>query len=106
MTRPETIAAVEAAVRARGGDTLRRESTFTCPDGSHHANGDAEKSARYNSEKKVWHCPVGNVGGGYMDLARRLQIDLNDLRDGAHPPDLEDFARDRSLPIVVLREFS
>src|SRR5438094_431556 len=72
LTGDELVARGEAAVRERGGDPQRRESNFRCPDPTHHENGDAYASARWNSQKKAWYCPVGNVGGGYKDLARRL----------------------------------
>lgn len=74
MADAELIDAVEAAIGARGGDSRKRESAFTCPEPEHHQHGDAHPSARYNSAKRTWWCPVGNVGGGYQDLARRLGL--------------------------------
>lgn len=70
------IAAVETAVRMRGGDPSKRESRFRCPDPAHHNHADANPSASWNSEKAIWWCPVGNVGGGYVDLACRLGLNV------------------------------
>lgn len=64
---------VEAAVHARqpipiGGGEIR----FLCI-----AHEDHNPSARWNSEKGTWHCDVCGAGGGYVDLAKRLGLNLN-----------------------------
>jgi RecA/RadA recombinase len=72
---PIVIAAVEAAVEQRGsGRVINGELKFTCPDPSHHANGDAHPSARYHLTKKTWFCDVGGIGGGVRDLGNRLGL--------------------------------
>ena len=71
------LAAVEAAVMAREGCKEGAELRFLCP-----AHDDHHPSARYNTIKYVWHCDVCDVGGGALDLAKRLGIDVPS-RNGA-----------------------
>src|SRR5438552_15667941 len=97
MMRGELIERLHEAVFARGGRQERGEFRFCCP-----AHDDEHPSARWHPEKAVWHCDVCGAGGGYVDLARRLGID--DRRAGVRP-DIDAFARERHLPVAVLREF-
>ena len=73
-SKARLIAAVEAAVRDRGGDLSRREAKFRCPETAKHANGDADPSASWNTQKRQWKCHVCGAGGGYVDLARMLGL--------------------------------
>ena len=92
------IARVEAAVRERGGDPTKLESEFRCLQPERHANGDEHKSARWNSAKKVWYCPVCNDGGGYRDLAQRLGL-LDHEQHGDHDRRRQGPARRRTAAI-------
>lgn len=71
MIGVEEWAALEAAIMARDGRREGRETHFLCP-----VHDDHRPSARWNPEKKVWHCDVCNAGGGAIDLARRLGLEL------------------------------
>jgi hypothetical protein len=52
------------------------ELKFRCPDPSHHENGDTHVSSRWNAVKRTWYCDVGGIGGGAIDLAKRLGVPL------------------------------
>jgi KaiC/GvpD/RAD55 family RecA-like ATPase len=65
---------VEQAIQQRGVKRKGGELYFRCPRSANHANGDANVSARWNSEKGTWFCDVCNIGGGYKDLAELLGI--------------------------------
>jgi hypothetical protein len=74
---PELVAAVDHAVKGRNARWLSNgEIAFTCPNPEAHANRDAHPSARWNRAKAVWYCDVCGRGGGAVDLARRLGLDL------------------------------
>lgn len=45
------------------------EISFLCP-----AHEDTNPSARWNQQKKVWYCDACGIGGGYVDLAKRLEV--------------------------------
>ena len=55
---------------------IGREIQFRCPEGSKHRRGDLNPSARYHVEKQVWCCDVCGTSGGWVDLCRRLDIEL------------------------------
>ncbi|MDP9236363.1 MAG: hypothetical protein M3P30_03025 [Chloroflexota bacterium] len=67
----ELIFAIEAAIRTRQPRREGAETRFHCP-----AHEDHGPSARWNSNKHVWHCDACGAGGGYVDLAQRLDIPL------------------------------
>ena len=52
-----------------------RETRFLCP-----AHDDHSPSARWNPEKAVWRCDACGAGGGALDLAERLGIELPAVR--------------------------
>lgn len=83
---PELVAAVDHAIRGRNARLLANgEIAFTCPNPEAHANRDAHPSARWNREKAVWYCDACGVGGGVVDLARRLgltRLGRNQARGG------------------------
>ncbi|HAF08482.1 MAG TPA: hypothetical protein DCK98_00150 [Chloroflexi bacterium] len=69
---PEDSAAVRSAVLARGGrEVANGEIRFACP-----AHDDEHPSARYKAEHGVWHCDPCGAGGGFVDLAARLGVQL------------------------------
>lgn len=69
----ELAAKIEARI---GGRRRGNEIVFSCPNPSGHKHGDAHPSARWSSPKRAWHCPVCNLGGGALDLAKRLGIEV------------------------------
>jgi hypothetical protein len=77
MRRDELVAAVDAAVRARDGREERGEVRFRCV-----AHDDEHPSARWHRGKACWHCDACGVGGGVVDLGRRLGLEVN-ARNGA-----------------------
>ena len=68
---PELLAALNRAVLARSGRRQGREVRFLCP-----AHDDHQPSARWRREKGVWRCDACGVGGGAVDLAQRLGVEL------------------------------
>lgn len=88
MSRPDAgvVDAVHAAVLERGARQLRNDEwRFPCPESTRHRNGDAHASCRWNREKATYHCDVCGAGGGAVDLARRLGVQLPP-RNGKPPP--------------------
>ncbi len=65
------FSAIEAAIEARQPRSEGSETRFLCP-----AHNDLHPSARWNREKAVWHCDACGEGGGYRDLAERLDVPL------------------------------
>ena len=65
---------LEQAVMTRAGKQEGKEIKFLCP-----AHDDTNPSAFYNTEKKVWHCKACGASGGYIDLAKHLDIELPKL---------------------------
>lgn len=64
---------LERALVARDGkDIGRDEIRFRCPVHS----PDEHPSARYNRAMHVWTCDTCKAGGGFIDLARRLEIEV------------------------------
>ncbi len=68
---PELLAALDRAVLARSGQRQGREVRFLCP-----AHDDHRPSARWNRGKGVWRCDACGVGGGAVDLAQQLGVEL------------------------------
>jgi len=56
------------------------ESVIQCPHSDRHQNGDAHPSCRLNPAKNTWYCDPCGRGGGVLDLARELNVDLGDVR--------------------------
>ncbi|MBZ5588132.1 MAG: hypothetical protein LAO05_06175 [Acidobacteriia bacterium] len=77
-----------AAVLLREGkEEANGEIRFRCPCAEKHTNGDADPSARYNPEKRVWRCDVCTTAGGAIDLARRVGVPIpGDDHNTQHPP--------------------
>jgi P4 family phage/plasmid primase-like protien len=99
---PELIAAVTAAIAKRDAQREGAELKFRCPDPTHHENGDAHVSARWNAEKGTWYCDVGGIGGGALDLAKRLGVPLPGR---VNAPSLEQFAAQRGLTVAILQSW-
>lgn len=114
---------VLAAVQERQGKRRPNgEWRFRCPFPERHNNGDRSPSADYDPDAKVWMCRAGscNGGGGLLDLAEALGIDLDHYqepgpvpppakRQNSHhtngaKPDLGTFAKARDLDAAVLAE--
>jgi Protein of unknown function (DUF3631) len=68
---PELLAALDRAVLARSGRRQGLEVRFLCP-----AHDDHRPSARWHRGKAVWICDVCGAGGGALELARRLGVEL------------------------------
>jgi hypothetical protein len=71
----ELVAALSRAVKALSARREGRETRFLCP-----AHDDHSPSARWNPEKAVWRCDACGAGGGALDLAERLGIELPAVR--------------------------
>ena len=68
---PAFISRLEAAIDQRNARPVSGQVRFLCP-----AHDDHNPSADWHPEKHTWKCRSCNVGGGALDLARRLGIDL------------------------------
>ena len=90
---PGLLPAVLACQGKREGDEYR----FRCP-----AHDDEHPSARYNSEKEVWHCDACKSGGGYVDLCKRLGVPLPEDRSsqGQTTYDYRDAAGELAFQVV------
>lgn len=106
--------AVESAVLARHGRVHGDEITYTCTSAEKHANGDQHPSASYNTAKYVYSCPVCGAGGGILELASALAIDVRARGEGlpgagprrtAKPTgiNLDEYARLKQLDPALLR---
>jgi hypothetical protein len=85
------LAAIESRLPRREG----RETRFLCP-----VHEDHNPSARWNSEKHVWHCDACGAGGGAYDLAKRLGVPLPDDDNGLT---VEALAEAKGIPADYLR---
>ena len=72
---PQFIQRLEAAIEQRNARPHGREIRFLCP-----AHDDHNPSADWHTEKHNWKCRSCDVGGGAIDLARRLGVDLPERR--------------------------
>ncbi len=72
---PELLVALDSAVLAREGRREGSEVRFRCP-----AHEDHDPSARWNRDKAVWHCDACGAGGGAVDLAKLLDVELPPVR--------------------------
>ena len=70
---PTTAKALERMLFDRLGRREGREIRFRCP-----AHEDTNPSARWNPAKQTWFCDACKTGGGWRDLAGRLDIALSD----------------------------
>jgi hypothetical protein len=66
------LSQLETAILGRQGRREGRETRFLCP-----AHDDHHPSARWNPEKKTWVCDACRVGGGWVDLSKRLGLELS-----------------------------
>ncbi len=91
---------IEAAIAKRDGRKEGAEIRFRCPNPNH---ADAHPSARWNPRKGVWHCDACGSGGGAIDLARRLGLEVPEReKDGLT---LAEFAAAKRLPADLLASF-
>ena len=60
---------MEQALLARQGKWKKGELWFQCV-----SHDDTNPSAAWNPEKQCWYCFVCGIGGGYKDLAKRLNL--------------------------------
>jgi Protein of unknown function (DUF3631) len=67
----ELLAALDRAVMARSGRREGREVRFLCP-----CHEDHRPSARWHRGKAVWRCDACGAGGGALDLAGQLGLEL------------------------------
>lgn len=67
----DLFAEIEARVRERQGRLEHGEWRFCCP-----VHADTNPSARWHPKKHVWHCDACKEGGGYVQLAQLLDIDV------------------------------
>ena len=66
------FAELEQALTARQGKReTGGEIKFLCP-----MHDDHNPSATYNTEKRVWHCFACGEGGGYVNLAGLVNVEL------------------------------
>jgi 5S rRNA maturation endonuclease (ribonuclease M5) len=73
----ELIEQIEHALTERGAQKRGAELYFRCFNPDAHTNGDAHVSARWHIVKQTWFCDVCKAGGGYINLARELGIELH-----------------------------
>jgi hypothetical protein len=95
-TDADTIDAIESAISTRQPQRAGGETRFLCP-----AHNDHTASARWNPEKRVWCCDTCGAGGGYRDLAERLDLPVAE-RAGLSVAAL---AAAKGLSEKLLREF-
>lgn len=62
---------LEAALLKRGGNRWGKEIQFLCP-----SHDDHNPSASYNVEKHVWNCHGCSARGGWMDLCKKLGLEV------------------------------
>ncbi|MGD0764803.1 MAG: hypothetical protein ABR978_00655, partial [Dehalococcoidia bacterium] len=88
---------IEAAIAKRDGRKEGAEVRFRCPSPDH---ADAHPSARWNPDKATWCCDVCKAGGGAVDLARRLGLEMPEReRTGLT---LAELAAAKRLPVNLL----
>jgi hypothetical protein len=81
-TRSDLITRLQRAIADRDGKREGGEIRFRCPHPNQHANGDEHPSARWNPAKRCWRCDVCGAGGGYVNLAQALGIELKSKQRG------------------------
>jgi hypothetical protein len=94
---PGLITAIESALQLRQAQLVGREIRFVCL-----AHDDHDPSARWNGDKHVWHCDVCGAGGGAIDLAKHLGIDVGNAGGGLT---VNELALTKALPVDLLRDF-
>lgn len=55
------------------------EAAIQCPRADRHRNGDAHPSCRLHPKKNTWYCDPCARGGGALELARELGIEISAL---------------------------
>lgn len=78
MPPVELFSRLETAILSRQGKREGQEIQFLCP-----AHDDHHPSARWNPEKRTWVCDACGAGGGWVDLAKQLGLELT----GSHRED-------------------
>lgn len=68
---PRLVAEIERVIGGREGREMGGRIRFLCP-----AHDDHRPSADWHMVKHVWTCRSCGAGGGAIDLARRLEIEL------------------------------
>lgn len=79
---PGLVARVDAAVRQRNPVQKKDETFFTCPNSAGHRNGDQHPSCRWNLSKGTFYCDPCGKGGGAVELARLLGVELKPRAPG------------------------
>ena len=101
---PALIAALTAAAEGRDGHPERGEIRFRCPFPGHLDN---HPSARWNPEKGTFFCDVCGKGGGAIDLAKLLGIELPKFSPNGHDTPrgltLQQYAIAKRLPLAFLQ---
>lgn len=93
---PAFIARLEAAVFERNARQMGPHLRFLCP-----AHDDHNPSADWHTQKHTWKCRSCGVGGGALDLARRLCVDLPERRTDPQPTT----ARPQQRKIVAVYDY-
>ncbi len=75
MNQRDAVAAIEAALAGRKGKKHGTEILFQCP-----AHDDKNPSASWSTVKEAWNCFTCGEGGSWRELAKRLQIDVEDSK--------------------------
>ncbi|MFH1653751.1 MAG: CHC2 zinc finger domain-containing protein [Pseudomonadota bacterium] len=120
MTESIFINKIESCISERQGKKCGNEIRFLCP-----AHDDHNPSARWNPNKKTWYCDTCNAGGGWIDLAKRLGINIpsgsskngythahdynnsfkNNNKSSAKGCSLEEYSAHKNIPIDILKSY-
>lgn len=105
------VTLIDEAITSRKGRNQGTEIYFLAP-----CHDDQHASARWNPEKATWYCDPCGRGGGALDLAKHLGIELPQHGEGgpsrpsistatAQPPGctLADYAKAKNLPLDFLK---
>lgn len=92
----QIISAIEVEIQTRQARRAGRETLFLCP-----AHDDHDPSARWHPAKQVWRCDVCGEGGGAIDLAKRLGLDVGNAGGGLS---VNELALAKALPGELLRD--
>jgi hypothetical protein len=101
---PSLIATLTAAAEERDGHPERGEIRFRCPFPDHVDN---HPSARWSPDKATFFCDVCGKGGGAIDFAKLLGLDIPKFSpNGHHQPKgltLAQYAGAKRLPLAFLQ---